>query len=97
MTEGKDWSVAAVTGAADRARLVINAILCAEVSVRYSRIEDLEVALPQTMLAREAIPCEAACPAGKALPGPAAAAGRPRWAVGRLAGRHLRQACSDFL
>ena len=51
--------------AADRFRLVINPIIYAEVSIRYSRIEDLEAALPKAMLDREAIPYEAAFLAGK--------------------------------
>lgn len=70
MTEDKDWfawSAAAVTNAADSARLVINAIVYAEVSVRYSRIEDLEEALPKAMIEREAVPYEAAFLAGKAF------------------------------
>ena len=59
------WSAAAVEKAADRFRLVINPIIYAEVSIRYSRIEDLEAALPKPMLDREAIPYEAAFLAGK--------------------------------
>jgi predicted nucleic acid-binding protein len=62
-----DWSAAAVQSAADRSRLVINAIVYAEVSVRYSRIEDLEAALPRTMFDREAVPYEAAFLAGKSF------------------------------
>ena len=58
-------SAAAVVKAADRFRLVINPIIYAEVSIRYSRIEDLEAALPRTLLDREAIPYEAAFLAGK--------------------------------
>lgn len=68
MTEDPDWfawSAAAVANAADRARLVINAIVYAEVSVRYSRIEDLEAALPNAMIERETIPYAAAFLAGK--------------------------------
>jgi hypothetical protein len=52
MTEDADWlawSVAAVQSAADRFRLVVNPIIYAEVSVRYSRIEDLDAALPREM------------------------------------------------
>jgi len=60
------WSAAAVERAADRFRLVINAIVYAEVSVRYSRIEDLDAVLPRTMFEREPIPYEAAFLAGKA-------------------------------
>ena len=59
------WSAEAVENAADRFRLVINPIIYAEVSIRYSRIEDLEAALPKAMLDREAVPYEAAFLAGK--------------------------------
>ena len=59
------WSAEAVENAADRFRLVINPVIYAEVSIRYSRIEDLEAALPKAMLDREAIPYEAAFLAGK--------------------------------
>ncbi len=61
------WSAAAVEKAADRFRLVINAMIYAEVSVRYSRIEDLEAALPKSIFAREEIPYEAAFLAGKSF------------------------------
>jgi predicted nucleic acid-binding protein len=59
------WSAGAIEEAADSARLVINPIIYAEVSLRYSRIEELDLALPQTLLDREAIPDEAAFLAGK--------------------------------
>jgi len=59
------WSAAAIQHAADRYRLVINPVVYAEVSVRYSRIEDLDAALPKTMFDREPIPYEAAFLAGK--------------------------------
>jgi len=62
-----EWSARAVEHAADRYRLAINPIIYAEVSMRYSRIEDLDVALPKTMFDREAIPYEAAFLAGKAF------------------------------
>src|SRR4051812_35685634 len=61
------WSAEAVEKAADRFRLVVNPIIYAEVSVRYSRIEDLDAALPKTMFDREAIPYEAAFLAGKSF------------------------------
>jgi hypothetical protein len=64
-TRWLSWSAEAVETAADRFRLVINPIIYAEVSIRYSRIEDLEAALPRAMLDREAIPYEAAFLAGK--------------------------------
>jgi predicted nucleic acid-binding protein len=68
MTEDARWlgrSTTAIEQAADRYRLVINPIIYAEVSVRYSRIEDLEEALPKSMLDRETLPYEAAFLAGK--------------------------------
>jgi predicted nucleic acid-binding protein len=59
------WSAEAIEQAADHYRLVVNPVIYAEVSVRYSRIEDLDAALPRTMFDREAIPYEAAFLAGK--------------------------------
>ncbi len=44
---------------------MINPVIFAEVSIRFSRIEDLDAALPKTMFDREAIPYEAAFMAGK--------------------------------
>jgi predicted nucleic acid-binding protein len=40
------WSAEAVKRAADSFRLVVNPVIYAEVSVRYSRIEDVDAALP---------------------------------------------------
>ena len=59
------WSARALSEAADRQRLVINAMIYAEISVHYSRVEDLDAALPGTMLEREPIPFTAAFLAGK--------------------------------
>jgi predicted nucleic acid-binding protein len=61
------WSAAAVERAADRYRLVVNPVIYAEVSIRYSRIEELDAALPKTMFDREAIPYEAVFLAGKSF------------------------------
>jgi hypothetical protein len=61
------WSAAAIERAADLHRLVINPVIFAEASMRYSRIEELDAALPRTMFDREAIPYEAAFLAGKAF------------------------------
>ncbi len=61
------WSAAAIESAADSFRLVVNPIIYAEVSIRYSRIEDLDAALPKAMFDREAIPYEAAFLAGKSF------------------------------
>jgi predicted nucleic acid-binding protein len=61
------WSAEVVERLADQFRLVLNPIIYAEVSIRYSRIEDLEAALPKAMFDREAIPYEAAFLAGKSF------------------------------
>ncbi len=61
------WSAEAIERAADRYRLVINPVIYAEVSIRYSRIEELDAALPKAMFDREAIPYEAAFLAGKSF------------------------------
>ncbi|MFL5268460.1 MAG: type II toxin-antitoxin system VapC family toxin [Stellaceae bacterium] len=61
------WSAESIERAADSFRLVINPIIYAEVSVRYSQIEELDAALPKTMFDREAIPYEAAFLAGKSF------------------------------
>ena len=61
------WSAGALERAADSHRLVINPIIYSEVSIRYSRIEELDAALPKTLFDREAIPYEAAFLAGKAF------------------------------
>jgi hypothetical protein len=61
------WSAESLERAANSFRLVINPIVYAEVSIRYSKIEELNVALPKTMLDREAIPYEAAFLAGKSF------------------------------
>jgi predicted nucleic acid-binding protein len=70
MTEDRQWfswSAQALARAAETFRLVINPIIYAEVSNRYSRIEDLNEALPKELVAREALPYEAAFLAGKAF------------------------------
>ena len=61
------WSAGALARAAETMRLVINPIIYAEISIRYSRIEDLNDALPQTFVEREPLPYEAAFLAGKAF------------------------------
>lgn len=60
------WSIEALERAAHRHRLVINPVIYAEVSVRFTRIEDLDAALPRIAFDREPIPYEAAFLAGKA-------------------------------
>ena len=41
------WSAQAIEQAADSYRLVINPVIYAEVSMRYSQIEELDAALPR--------------------------------------------------
>jgi hypothetical protein len=62
-----EWSAAALSVAAEGARLIINPIIYAEISIRFSRIEDLETALPSNMFFREPLPFEAGFLAGKAF------------------------------
>ncbi|MBF0370903.1 MAG: type II toxin-antitoxin system VapC family toxin [Magnetococcales bacterium] len=59
------WSEKNLSRVADSSSLVINPLIYAEVSIRFSRIEDLEAALPTFLLKRESIPYEAAFLAGK--------------------------------
>jgi predicted nucleic acid-binding protein len=61
------WSARALSSAAESARLVINPIVYAEVSTRYSRIEDLDTALPIELFVREPLPFRAAFLAAKVL------------------------------
>lgn len=59
------WSSEALAQAADDGALVVNPIVYAEVSVRFSRIEDLDEALPPTDYVRAPLPWAAAFLAGK--------------------------------
>jgi predicted nucleic acid-binding protein len=61
------WSSAMLADTAEHSRLVINPIVYAEISIRYSRIEDLNAAIPTTLVDREPVPYEAAFLAGKAF------------------------------
>ncbi len=61
------WSEAALAAAANRATLVINPIIYAEISVGYGAVEELDAALPPDAFAREAVPYEAAFLAGTAF------------------------------
>ena len=62
-----DWSAQALETAANESPLVINALIYAEVSIGYQRIEELEQAIPSTTFRREPLPYEAAFLAGKAF------------------------------
>lgn len=68
LTVDPEWgerSAAALAAAADGAPVVINPIIYAEVSVRFTRIEELEEALPAAIFRRDPLPWEAAFLAGK--------------------------------
>lgn len=60
-----EWSSGALAAAAESGPLFINPIVYAEVSVRFSRIEDLEDALGPEDFRRAALPWTAAFLAGK--------------------------------
>lgn len=62
-----EWSSPALAGAADDGPLFINPIIYAEVSVGFTRIEDVEEALPPSDYGRLAVPWEAGFLAGKAF------------------------------
>ncbi len=62
-----DWSSQALEAAANESPLVINALIYAEVSIGYERIEQLEQAIPSGTFRREPLPYEAAFLAGKAF------------------------------
>jgi predicted nucleic acid-binding protein len=68
LTVDAEWgerSAAALAAAADGAALVVDPIIYAEVSVRFSSVEELEAALPSAVFRREPLPWEAAFLAGK--------------------------------
>jgi predicted nucleic acid-binding protein len=60
-----EWSSGALAGVADDGAIVINPVIYAEVSVRFSRVEDLDEALPPDVYVRAALPWSAAFLAGK--------------------------------
>jgi len=62
-----DWSSAMLEQASNRGTVAINQVVYAEVSVRYSTIEDLDKQLAVDYFARLSIPWEAAFLAGKAF------------------------------
>lgn len=60
-----EWSAGALERAADTGPLVINRIIYAEVSVRFSSVEDLDDALPVDDFVRAPLPWPAAFLAAK--------------------------------
>lgn len=65
--EWGEWSEMALAACADRGPLAIDPIVHAEVSVAFSRTEELEEALPASVFRRLPLPWEAAFLAGKAF------------------------------
>lgn len=61
------WSSDAIAEAADRGALVINPVIYAEVSVRFTRIEELDDVLDPRDFRRDALPWGAAFLAAKAF------------------------------
>ena len=60
-----DWSAEQLELLARKHILAINPIIYAEVSIRFTRIEDLEASLPDSQFCRIPLPWEAAFLAGK--------------------------------
>jgi predicted nucleic acid-binding protein len=67
--EWGDWSASMLSAAARDGRLVINPLIYAEVSCGYTRIEDLEQAVPPAYFTREPLPWSAAFLAARAFVG----------------------------
>ncbi len=59
------WSSETLEAVANESPLAINALIYAEVSIGYDRVEDLEQAIPADTFRREPLPYEAAFLAGK--------------------------------
>jgi predicted nucleic acid-binding protein len=62
-----DWSEEMVESLAGEARLLINPVIFAEISIGYDRIEHVNALVPIEYFGREGIPDEAAFLAGKAF------------------------------
>lgn len=62
-----DWSQQQLEAAAAKGSLAINAVIYAELSVGYRRIEELDAALAKTQITMEEIPRAALFLAGKAF------------------------------
>jgi predicted nucleic acid-binding protein len=60
-----EWSKDALGAAVESGPIYINPVIYAEVSIRFSRVEDLEDALPSTEFRRAPLPWAAAFLAGK--------------------------------
>jgi predicted nucleic acid-binding protein len=61
-----EWSSQILASTGSIARLVINPVIYAELSIQYEKIEEADAAFPPERFNREPIPYEAAFLAGKA-------------------------------
>jgi predicted nucleic acid-binding protein len=61
------WSLTALEAAQARDTLAVNAVIYAELSIAFARIEELEQVLSEGCVGLEPIPCEALFLAGKAF------------------------------
>ena len=71
LTEDPTWfegSAHALERHGDRSVLVINPLIYAEISVRFSRIEELDDAMPGEIFRRDPLPWQAGFLAGKCFP-----------------------------
>ena len=62
-----DWSKQAMDALTGTVRLIINPVIYAEVSSRFSNADDLDMALPPAIVEREPVPFPAAFAAGRAF------------------------------
>lgn len=62
-----EWSAGSLARAIDLGPVCVNAIVYAEVSVRFDRVEDLDAFLPEPTFRREPLPFSAGFLAGKAF------------------------------
>jgi predicted nucleic acid-binding protein len=62
-----NWSASQLVELGEHRVLVINPIVYAEVSIGFTRIEDLDAALPREFFRRDELPYEAGFLAGKAF------------------------------
>jgi predicted nucleic acid-binding protein len=62
-----DWSTEALARAAEAGPVFINPVIYAEVSIRFTRVEELDDALPASHYRRLSLPWESAFLAGKAF------------------------------
>lgn len=60
-----EWSAEALERLGDQSVLVLNPLIWAEISVRFSRIEELDDAVPETLIRRDPLPWQAGFLAGK--------------------------------